>query len=830
MSTSTTPPPNLAALQANVAAAWDNFKQIKAAEKGDDSNPAVIAARQAGLVANQALKAAQAAAAPNPGAPATGNPPNAPNPAAAPPYKKPESESDTLKRNLESMKTTRINIGVDDDTYSKVKVQKLVVLGNAAKATSQPDRIHDFIANILNRSKASTQITNGKIYYLTKEDYAIINKAFPDISNYTGLIRAPEGQNILSLTYQSILDAYNNRTIDAELQSSITLSGSSATSTPTSTTIPLNPDPNALAAAAAAAAAPSFLDDKTIKEIEGILKDLKKIKKDDFVAIVIGDFNNDVSALNTQYQKLQSDYYSAYSTYIDKIIAYHANDESNLVSEPQLIQDINTNQKIIDTANTNLSDFVKLNDFRRTHITFDTDLLQKLKQKYDEFITKIISYPGDTSNQKYKDIEDAIRKLDQLLKNFEIKNDGLIKQKKNIIEKEKYIQSIETNKSDIYKFLQLETLKTEFNKINQLLIKIKLSRAPDEAGALGASGAPVTLEQSLEKYFINFKTNYDTTDINLFFIYLVLTIFLFYFEKDDTTNTITENPIYIIIKKIYNKKNKYVALLENIAINFKQNFNKIKTDFIKKNEDIYKLLFKILKIFLKYMKDSKGALDNTKIQEIINNAPNPTHILLINNIDTFINLFMNNNEITFDKKFIDDIAKDQKNKIDLKAHIKQDLLSLIDKFIEFIKSFIKLYDYFYTFIDIPINVTNLNNYNTKWDSDDKQINTDKIAKDKLGVSTTETEIAEIFNTKLVDAKENENKVMEEYIDIIIKNVKSVSDNPNIIGASSSAAGSTPLGRVGPAGTGRGRGGPGGLGGTGSPGRGRGTGRGAKAPP
>jgi len=178
MSTSSKPPPNLVALEAAAKDAYDKHQLAKKAKdaaeaSGDTSLQTATAAAEmeAFKLSKEATKVVREA---KEAAAGTGNPPNAANPRAASSTTK--SEMEIIKRNLESLKTVIIsNIGYDDDSkHSPVNVQQLVVIENSAKTSSPPDRIHDFIANILDRKIGSTKISNGNIYYLKKKDYAQI--------------------------------------------------------------------------------------------------------------------------------------------------------------------------------------------------------------------------------------------------------------------------------------------------------------------------------------------------------------------------------------------------------------------------------------------------------------------------------------------------------------------------------------------------------------------------------------------------------------------------------------------------------------------------------
>jgi hypothetical protein len=147
--------------------------------------------------------------------------------------------------------------------------------------------------------------------------------------------------------------------------------------------------------------------------------------------------------------------------------------------------------------------------------------------------------------------------------------------------------------------------------------------------------------------------------------------------------------------------------------------------------------------------------------------------------------------------------------LELKTSIKLDLVTLIDEYNNLTTEITTLSAYF---SDVS-NVTTLNNYTTEWVKD-KPTNIALITQFKDDIDKTEKEIKDIFDNKLGNAKEEENKAIKEYIDIIINNVKSVIDNPNIITSTGSSSHST---------GGPGRGSPAVRGSPGGPGRGRGRG-------
>jgi predicted DNA-binding transcriptional regulator len=1024
----------------------------------------------------------------NPGASGNGSsrPPRDPrdpkDPAAAP-FKKLD-ERQIIRKNLEYHQNDTINnIGVDDyGNYPSVNVQQLVVLGHSAKASSKPDRIHNFIANILNRSRGSTKITNGNIYYIKKEDYALIENAYRDISNFNGLITAPPGKKIDSLTYKSILDAYDNIKINAEHQRTINLSDSSSS---TSTTL-LTPEP----------ATVSILDDITIAEIKGILKDLEKFKNDQFVAIVITDFNNTIKGgIESEYNTQITEFTTAYKTYMDSIIAYNKSTPAN---ESTLITNMDTEKKAMDTQHATLNTFLDFTNFRNTHIAPDITLLKELSDKYNVFIGKIGSYPSDKSGAKYKEVENEIKAFETILNQLNLKieslktkkqaNITLTKQKPliEVFDKEstpppllappplapspletlpalgdvaleaqsvkaltqaqvaaltipqiqaltpvqvaaltipqiqalttgttpqvealtsKQIQALTipqiqalttqqikalttgtspqvesltipqiaaltalqvaaltapqvaalTTKPSIPQVESLtpeqiealtapqvaaltnvqvealtatqllalkiplivgqipalpgtvgtltqanvESLKpaqiqlitvTDIPKLNQVeiqalkpeqvaaftttqlaallpaqVIEFKpvaiAALSPAQVAALSTVAAAALLPAQVAaqkqqiinnniynffevdtiknkfneiktvleiislpinpiyKYWTDFKTNsmgtnYTTTTIEILFKNLFTKIFNIYFDIDITNKKLIEKDYLVTIKKIYNKKNNYIKLLTKIEKKFNDNFTKIEKNFIDQNKKIYKLIIKIFKIFMNYMKNSTHALVDAKVIEI-NPLPVGTNIDDIKNNFTmnevFINQFMTDNKIIFDLTEGGFINKSIPDTNELKNHLKTDLDSLIEEFIKLINLINDLNTYFQT-------ITNTNNiyllaelpYDIKKIADDIQIQIKDIG-------SKETEIAAIFDKKLGDAKKEENKAIEEYIDIIIHNVQTVIDDPAIITTTGSSHSSSTRGRGSP-------------GGTGGPGRGRGRGRGRGAAP
>jgi hypothetical protein len=783
MSTSSTPPTDIAALQAASTAAWDKVNQARdAAKLGPPGDTALQAAITDALtLANQAkatVAAARAAAgtgnpaAPNPAA--GPNPPNASNPGAAQQYKPRESESDTLKRNLEAIKTDRINIGVDDDTHSKVKVQKLVVLAHAAKATSQPDRIHDFIANILDRSNASTKITNGMIYYLTKEDYAIIKKAFPDISSHNALIRAPIGQNIISLTYESILDAYNNKTIDAVDRKSIILSGSTTSSTSSSTT-PLTPAvPNP---AAAAPVASTKLDPSIVDDAKQIKTDLDKINAE-FVAIVITDFQlNVIDGEKSTYNTAIAEYTKKYREYVTRIGEYDTN--TIAIDDNSKYQSIQTAFAVFKDTEKALNDFLLFLNFKRDYVDKYNDILQKSETKNKKLLILLNRQYTFTNYPKKKDVETKINELKTILfTDLKKKVEGLTTKKNYNISNGNIITILEGDQTPgnkrytkLYEFFELNDIKSLFVSVFKNYTEER-PLAPLTPFAPFAPPAP-PVQRDIISITNSFSyDNVPTTMKDVFnMIYKIMDMYII-MDAD-----VKEELMFSFIKQKYEKNIKYINILE-LDPTFKNKFKEINS-FIKKTHDIYKTLFIIIQIFKKYLDNDAGKIDNILLDlETDTSSRTNKFIKYVTFLEQCNNKVMFKiNTKTEEPAYTKDIKDEAELKASIKPffeNIKKNMISLHQE-TELLKTY---FDGLQTEYNTDSNIFNNKYTITKWNDDKKKIE-NVITPNNTEIIKLNGDITTIFDTTLNEKHKVVHDSLEAFIKLSIDNATLIENNPEI---------------------------------------------------
>jgi hypothetical protein len=315
----------------------------------------------------------------------------------------------------------------------------------------------------------------------------------------------------------------------------------------------------------------------------------------------------------------------------------------------------------------------------------------------------------------------------------------------------------QTINDNIYHFFEIDILKNNFNEIKKVLEVISLPSV------------------DIDHYWTNFKTttidsNYDTTNIDSLFNDLFIKIFNIYFNCDVGGKTVTEKEHWVKIREINNRKNKYIELTK-----INSNFSKIKTKFIKKNEDIYKLIFKIFKTFMNYMRNNEPKFIPKKITEITKHSTtagiNPTNLeanFVLN--ETFITAFMSNNGISFTTNEILFIDTFNNNVNKLKAHLKPALEDLITKFIELTKSIDELNNYF----NPIINTTNI--YMKSDLVNDIKIIDGNMTSSASSINTDETEIDNILTKQIGTEKENIGKALTDYTDTIIGNVNKVITN------------------------------------------------------